>query len=150
MNFNSGSRLVFIIFIIAIAILIALVVIFAVISKKKKKAPVALKILTIFSALIVVAGCFVFPLSYYGDIPLNLQYGTYLAYNSANYLNIHRDSLSLHVGGTSQGLKGTYTLKNDVLEITYQDGTKDKFIVKHFGHELVDAETNNKAYQYKG
>lgn len=150
MNFNSGSRLVFIIFIIAIAILLALLVLFAIISKKKNKAPVVLKVITIVSALIVIAGCFVFPLSYYGDIPLNLQYGKFVAYNSADYLNVHRDSLSLHKDGASQGLKGTYTLKNDVLEITYQDGTKDRFFVKHFGRELVDAETNNKAYEYKG
>ena len=150
MNFNSGSRLVFMIFVIAIAILIALLILFAILAKKKNKAPAVLKVLTIVSALIVMAGCFVFPLSYYGDIPLNLQYGTYLAYNSANYLKVHRDSLELHKDGASQGLKGTYTLKNDVLEITYQDGTKDKFIVKHFGRELVDAETNNKAYEYKG
>ena len=149
MNFNSGSRLVFIIFIIAIAILIGLLVLFAILAKKNK-VPVVLKVFTIVSAIIVVAGCFVFPLSYYGDIPLNLQYGTYLAYNSANYLKVHRDSLELHKDGASEGLKGTYTLKNDVLEITYQDGTKDKFVVKHFGRELVDAETNNKAYEYKG
>ena len=150
MNFNSGSRLVFMIFVIATAILIALLILFAILAKKKNKAPAVLKVFIIVSALIVMAGCFVFPLSYYGDIPLNLQYGTYLAYNSANYLKVHRDSVSLHIDGASQGLKGTYTLKNDVLEITYQDGTKDKFVVKHFGRELVDAETNNKAYEYKG
>ena len=150
MNFNSGSRLVFIIFVIAIAILIALLVLFAILAKKKNKAPAVLKAFTIVAALIVMAGCFIFPLSYYGDIPLNLQYGTYLAYTSANYLKVHRDSVSLHKDGASNGLKGTYTLKNDVLEITYQDGTKDKFVVKHFGRELVDAETNRKAYDYKG
>lgn len=149
MNFNSGSRLVFIIFVIAVAILIGLLVLFAILAKKNK-VPVVLKVFTIVSAIIVVAGCFVFPLSYYGDIPLNLQYGTYLAYNSANYLKVHRDGLELHKDGASEGLKGTYTLKNDVLEITYQDGTSDRFIVKHFGHELVDAETNNKAYEFKG
>ena len=149
MSFNSGSRLVFIIFIIAIAILIGLLGLFAILAKKNK-VPVVLKVFTIVSAIIVVAGCFVFPLSYYGDIPLNLQYGTFLAYNSANYLKVHRDSLELHKDGASEGLKGTYTLKNNVLEITYQDGTKDKFVVKHFGRELVDAETNNKAYEYKG
>ena len=99
-------------------------------------------------ALIVLAGSFVFPLTYLGDIPLDLKYGMFRSYNNPDYLVIHRDSIELHKNGESEGLKGTYTLRNDVLEITYKDGTTDKFIVKHMGVELVDAETNNKAYKY--
>ena len=148
MNFNSGSRIVFIAFIICICILILLLILIAVSSKKKNKTPAVLKVFSLLFALIVLAGSFVFPLTYLGDIPLDLKYGMFRSYNHADYLVIHRDSIELHKDGVSEGLKGTYTLRNDVLEITYKDGTTDKFIVKHMGVELVDAETNNKAYKY--
>ena len=150
MNFNSGSRLVFIIFVVSLVILFTLLVVFALKSKKKEKAPAVIKVFTILFAVISIAGCFVFPLTYFGDIPLNLQYGTFIAYNSADYLRVHRDSVELHKDAASQGLKGTYTLKNDILQITYKDGTSAKYVVKHFGRELVDYETNHKAFEYKG
>ena len=148
MNFNSGSKIVFIAFVICVCILILLLILIALASKKRNKAPAVLKAFSLLFALVVLAGSFVFPLTYLGDIPLDLRYGTFKSINHADYLRIHRDSIELHKDGASEGLKGTYTLKNDVLEITYKDGTKDKFVVKHMGTELVDAETNNKAYKY--
>ena len=150
MNFNSGTRLVLIIFLAVIAVLFILLILVALQSKKKKRIPAVLKVFTILFAICSIAGGFVFPFTYYCDIPLNLKYGHFMGNGTPDYLVVHHDSVELHENGESKGLKGTYTIKNDVLEITYNNGTTDKFVVKHFGAELVDPVTNMRAYYYTG
>ena len=150
MNFNSGTRLVFIIFLVVIVILFVLLILVALIGKKKRKVPVILKVFTILFTVLSIAGGFVFPFTYYCNIPLNLKYGRFMGNGTPDYLVVHHDSVELHENGESRGLKGTYSIKNDVLEITYKDGTVDKLIVKHFGAELVDPITNMRAYYYTG
>ena len=153
MMLNSGSRLTLVIFIIVLVALILFMVLFAVNSKKNKKTPVVLKVFILVFAIVSIAGSFVVPLSYYSDIPINIQYGKFYSVKSDRpneYINIHRDSLSFHASGSSNELQGNYILKDDILDITYKDGTKAKFFVKHFGKELVNAENNQRAFLYGG
>ena len=153
MNFNSGSLFIFILFMaVLVALLVLLIVLFTK-SRKGQKVAVALKIVTLMLAITSIAGCFVFPLTYYGDIPLNLRYGTYLVYEGysryALGMKIHRDSLTLHKS-SSEKLDGHYTIKNNILEIKYSDGSTQRFVVKGFGSELVEESTNIKAFHYIG
>lgn len=157
MNFNTGSRLIFILFLAIIVALFTFLIIIFVQNNKKKEVKKSLKILALVFAVLTLAGCFICPLTYFGDIPINLRYGTYQAYDgyigyvgSVQVLKVHRDSISLYRDGSSAGTSGYYTLKNDILEIKYGDGTMQRFVVKHLGSELVDESTNIKAFHYIG
>lgn len=156
MNFNTGSRLVFILFIAIIVALFTVLIIIALQSKNKNKVQVPLKVVAIVLAVLTVAGCFICPLTYYCDIPINLRYGNYEAcpgyypgHRTYKSLVIHRDSLEI-TNSASERIGGRYTLKNDILEVYLTDGTRETFVVKHFGSELVDKESNIKAFTYIG
>lgn len=156
MNFNSGSLLVFIVFIAILVALFTILIIILLQSKNKNKVAKSLKISAIVLSVLTVACCFVCPLTYYCDIPLNLRYGNYEAcpgyypgFRQYRLLVIHRDSLEI-TNSASERINGRYTLKNDILEVYLTDGTRETFVVKHFGSELVDKESNIKAFRYIG
>ena len=157
MNFNTGSRLIFILFLAIIVALFTFLIIIFVKSTKKKEVKKPLKILAIVFAVLTLAGCFICPLTYFGDIPIDIRYGTYRAcegyvnyVGSVEIMKVHRDSISLYRNGSSEGISGYYNLKNDILDIKFSDGTTQRFIVKGFGTDLVHASTNIKAFQYIG
>lgn len=156
MNFNTGSLIIFIVFVAIVVALFTILIVIALRSKKKQKIAHSLKVSAIVLAILAVACCFICPLTYYCDIPINLRYGNYEAcpgyypgHRQYKYLKIHRDSLEIQKTDSDR-LNGHYSLKNDILEVYLSDGTRETFVVKHFGSELVDKQSNIKAFRYVG
>lgn len=75
------------------------------------------------------------PLVYYNYIDLNLRYGQFRSNYTTTYYSFHRDSVSVHINGASEGAKGTWTLEDNILTVKYS-GVTETFKVREYGKEI--------------
>ena len=136
MFFNSGTLLFILILSGSLVLLIVSLLLLGVFGRKGKKL-IGLRVLTILFAVTTMTSGVLSTLVYYNYIDLNLRLsGRYIATDdSRTYLKFHRDQISLHIGGSSQGEKGEWYLANDVLTISFE-GKTEKYVVKDFGTKL--------------
>ena len=135
MLFNSGTFLCLCILAISAGVLLLLLLLLGILGRKGKKLAF-LKFLTVLIAISVSAFSVITPLAYFNYIDMNLKFGRFTKeLDEWTYIKFHRDSVSLHPNGQSEGIKGTWSLEKDVLIITYQD-SKEEYIVKDFGTKL--------------
>ena len=135
MLFNSGTFLCLCILAISAGVLLLFLLLLGVLGRKGNKLA-GLKFLTLLIALVVTAASIVTPLVYFNYIDMNLKFGRFSNEgDNKTYLKFHRDEVSFHPNGQSEGIKGTWSLEKDVLIITYQD-SKEEYIVKDFGTKL--------------
>ena len=146
MNLNSGTKLLLIIFLLSLALLLILLIIFGLVSKKTNKLPKATKPLTIVAAIIMIASSILTPLAHYNYIPINLKFGYFNnVVDETNKLKINRDSIE-YMPNYGDIKKGKYTLVNDILTISYKDGSTMEFEVKGMGTDLY--KDGVKVYSY--
>ena len=136
MLFNQGTFLVVIILGVSVVLLVLFLLILGLAGRHgNKKGLGFLKALTIIFAVSTMIGSLVTPLVYYNYIDFNLRYGRYNQNGSATYYLIHRDSVELHFGSVSEGVKGTWTLENNILTIKYGSSTIE-YTVEDYGTKL--------------
>ena len=135
MLFNSGTLLIIFILLGSTVLLLLVLLVLGIAGRKGRKLG-GLRFLTMLFAIGVIASGVMTPLVYFNYIDMNLKMGRYTPIDSSwTYLKINRDSVELHVGGQSEGEKGTWSLEKDILTITYSD-TKEEYVVKDFGTKL--------------
>ena len=135
MLFNSGTLLFIFILLGSTVLLLLLLLVLGIAGRKGRKLG-GLRFLTMLFAIGVIASGVMTPLVYFNYIDMNLKMGRYTPIDGSwTYLKINRDSVELHVGGQSEGEKGTWSLEKDILTITYSD-TKEEYVVKDFGTKL--------------
>lgn len=135
MLFNSGTLLIIFILLGSTVLLLLVLLVLGIAGRKGRKLG-GLRFLTMLFAIGVIASGVMTPLVYFNYIDMNLKMGRYTPIDGSwTYLKINRDSVELHVGGQSEGEKGTWSLEKDILTITYSD-TKEEYVVKDFGTKL--------------
>lgn len=141
MLFNQGTLLFIFILLGSAVLLVLLLLLLGVLGRRGKKLG-GLRFLTMFFAIAVFASGVMTPLVYFNYIDLNLKLsGRYTTTDgSYTYLKFHRDEVSIHVDGQSQGLKGEWYLSNNVLTIKY-DGKEEEYTVKDFGTKLYQEDS---------
>ena len=145
---NSGTLMMLIIFGVTFALLV-IVLLIAGFTSKDKKVNGALKFFGVFLAIATVTCSILTALVNYDYIPINLRFGDYSSVENSNKVRISRDSIELHENGASEASKrGTYTLKDNKLIITYTGGSQDAFYVKDMGTKLCDVATGKVLYKY--
>ena len=141
MLFNQGTLLFIFILLGSAVLLVFLLLLLGVLGRRGKKLG-GLRFLTMFFAITTAASGVLTTLVYYNYIDLNLRLsGRYVSMtNSYTYIKFHRDQVSVHVDGQSQGLKGEWYLSNNVLTIKY-DGKEEQYTVKDFGTKLYQEDS---------
>lgn len=135
MLFNQGTLLFVFIFLGSSVLLLLLLLLLGVAGRKGRKLG-GLRFLTMLFAIGVITSGVMTPLVYLNYIDMNLKMGRYTPIDSSwTYLKINRDSVELHVDGQSEGEKGSWSLENNILTITYVD-SKEEYVVKDFGTKL--------------
>ena len=132
---NSGTQLVLTIFGIALVLLLIFLLLLAILGKKHKKGLGALKAFSLIFGIVCMAMSVVTPLVYYNYIDLNLRYGQFRSNYTTTYYSFHRDSVSVHINGASEGAKGTWTLEDNILTVKYNNLT-ETFKVREYGKEI--------------
>ena len=136
MFFNSGTLLFILILLGSLVLLILSLLLLGVFGRKGKKL-IGLRVLTILFAVTTMASGVLSTLVYYNYIDLNLRLsGRYTStVDSRTYIKFHRDQMSLHIDGSSSGVKGDWYLANDVLTLSFE-GKTEEYVVKDFGTKL--------------
>ena len=132
---NSGTQLILTIFGIALVLLLIFLLLLAILGKKHKKGLGALKAFSLIFAIVCMVSSVITPLVYYNYIDLNLRYGQFRSNYTTTYYSFHRDSVSVHINGASEGAKGTWTLEDNILTIKYNNLT-ETFKVRDYGKEI--------------
>ena len=141
MLFNQGTLLFIFIFLGSSVLLLLLLLLLGVAGRKGRKLG-GLRFLTMLFAISVIASGVMTPLVYFNYIDMNLRLsGRYVSMtNSYTYIKFHRDQVSVHVDGNSEGLKGEWYLENNILTIKY-DGKEEEYTVKDFGTKLYQEDS---------
>jgi len=147
MNINSGTVLFLIIFGSSLTLLILILLIMAIVAKKKGRIPAAGKAFSVILASISFAFSILTPLVHHNVIDINLRFGyfTNRVLDNGTKIKINRDSISYYPNG-GESKQGTYSLNNDILTISYKDGTTEIYEVKDFGTHLY--KDGVKVYSY--
>ena len=132
---NSGTQLVLTIFGIALVLLLIFLLLLAILGKKHKKGLAPLKAFSLIFAIVCMVSSVVTPLVYYNYIDINLRYGQFRSNYTTTYYSFHRDSVSIHINGASEGAKGTWTLEDNILTVKYS-GVTETFKVREYGTEI--------------
>ena len=148
MLFNTATFTLFLILFGVFLILVILLVAMGIISKNNptSKALIALKIFTILIALVVGASAVATPLCYHQFIELDIHFGVYQSVTSSDYYDFHRDSVDVHISGSSE-INGTWSLKENKLTVVYGYTVK-QYTVQDLGTELY--EDGVLAFKYRG
>ena len=141
---NSGTLLVLTIFAIVVALLLLFLIPLAILGRKNKRGLGALKAFSLIFAIASMVMSVITPLVYYNYIDLNLRYGQFHSNYTTTYYSFHRDSVSIHINGASEGAKGTWTLEDNILTVKY-NGLTETFKVRELGTEISKG---NVIYKY--
>ena len=106
-----------------------------ILGRKHNRKLIALKVFSLLFAITTMCASILTPLVYYNYIDLNLRYGKFRSNYTSTYYSFHRDSVSIHIDGASEGAKGTWTLEDNILTVKYNELT-EVFKVREFGTEI--------------
>ena len=148
MFFNDGTLMIIFALGASTIFLFIFLLLIAIAGRKKDKSG-GLAVLKVFSILFVITTIglsIASSLAYYNYIPVNIKYGKYESLDgSKTYLQFHRDSVEIHEGGSSYGIKGNWSLKSNKLRIEVET-IRYTFEMKDFGSKIYkDGEL---AYKY--